>query len=168
MVATRHSLGFLPTSLDHNIVQERLHYLCQNPSQDQKLFDKAKTFVRLLDRHWDDRFGNSIHSHCDLLWFPLATPSTLCSPNESRDHHRGSTHSDPNFYDPVLTVLPTNCVRISNRDFRSALGWSDRVSTDILVHHLARIVLLPENEARYKRLGKLTLGFQHPRQRSKP
>jgi len=34
MVATKHSLGFLPTSLDHNVVQERLHYLCQNPSQD--------------------------------------------------------------------------------------------------------------------------------------
>ena len=155
MVTTMHALGFFPTSLDHNIVQERLHYLCQNLSQDQKLFDKAKIFVRLLDRHWDDEFGNLIRSYRDLPWIPLATPSTMCSPNESRDHHQGSIHSDPNLYDLVLTVLPKDSVHISNSDFRSALGWSARVPTDILVRQLSKTVLLSWNKARYKRLGKL-------------
>ena len=152
---TMHSLGFLPTSLNHHIVQERLHYLCQNPSQDQKLFNKAKTFVRLLDQQWEDSFSCPIRLHRDLPWIPLATPSTLCSPSASRDHYRDSTHSDPNFYDLVLTVLPKDGIHISNRDFRSALGWSDRVSTDILVRQLSKTVLLSGNKDRYKRLGKL-------------
>ena len=153
LVATMRSLGFLPDSLDKDIVQDRLHYICNCPSEDQKIFDKAKTFVRLLDRQWEDSFQNYIHLHQNLPWLPT-TPPDLCSPSNSRDQHR-DVHSDPVFYDLVLTVLPRKSVRIANRDFRSALGWSNHVSTDILVRQLSRTISLPEGEDRYKRLSKM-------------
>ncbi len=113
---------------------------------------------RLLDRHWDDGFNNDIRLHRNLPWLPQTPPSILCSPNNSRDEHQDA-HSDPVLYDFVLAVLPRNCVSISNGDFRSALGWSDQVSTDILVRQLSGTISLPQSEDRYKRLHKLIMYF---------
>ena len=158
LVAMLRSLGFLPDSLDQKMVQDRLHYICKHPSEDQEIFDKAKTFVRLLDRHWDDGFNNDIRLHRNLPWLPQTPPSILCSPNNSRDEHQDA-HSDPVLYDFVFTVLPRNYVSISNHDFRSALGWSDQVSTDILVRQLSGTISLPQSEDRYKRLNKLIMYF---------
>ena len=154
LVKTLQSLGFLPDSLDQKIVQERLHYICKCPSEDQKIFKKAKIFVRLLDRQWDKGFKNDIRLHRNLPWIPQTRPSVLCSPSNSRDQHQDA-HSDPVLYDFVLTILPRKRVRISNRDFRLALGWSAQVSTDILVRQLCRTISLPSSEDRYKRLNKL-------------
>ena len=156
LVTMLRSLGFLPDSLDQKMVQDRLHYFCKPPSEDQKIFDKAKIFVRLLGRQWDDEFNNDIRLHRNLPWLPQAPPSILCSPSNSRDEHQDA-HSDPVFYDFVLTVLPRGCVSISNRDFRSALGWSDQVSTDTLVRQIFGTIALPQSEDRYKRLNKLIM-----------
>ena len=155
LVTTLRSLGFLPDSLDQEIVQDRLHYICKCPWEDPKLFKKAETFVRLLDRQWEDGFKDDIRQHGNLSWLPQTRPF-LCSPSNSRDQHQDA-HSDPVLYDLVLTVLPRNRVSISNRDFRSALGWSDQVSTDILVRQLCKTISLPKSEDRYKRLNKLIM-----------
>ncbi len=150
-LTTMQNLGFVLSSLDRNIVQERLCYLSDNVSD---AFDKAVTFVRLLNQFWDNSFREAIHLYRDRRWLPLMAHTPPISPNASRDSHEGE-HADPFFYDLVLTVLRSDVVLVTNPYFRSALGWSDRISTDILVRQLSVTLSLPRGRSRYNRLSKL-------------
>lgn len=149
-----HSLGFFPSSLDQYIVQERLRYLSENGSDDPKAFEKAVTFVLLLERFWDKNFRETINLFRDRFWLPRTASTSLLTPNETRDSYQGE-HADPCFYDLVLTVLRSDVVFVTNPHFRSALGWSSRVPIDILVRQLVCTLALPRDKSRYERLSKL-------------
>ena len=150
-VTIMQDLGFLHSSLDSKILQERLNYLSKNSINDVKAFEKSLELVQLLSRFWERSFKEYIHLHRDSPWMPGTKLSDLVTPKGSRDLYVGH-HADPNLYDFELKLFPEDVVYISEPKLREALGWSDPVPSHVLVEQFRKTISLPHDEVRYRRL----------------
>jgi hypothetical protein len=121
-----HVYDFLKSRLDQGIVSERIKYL-SNTSHSTSTIEKAKAFVKLLDDNWKDDYGPIVAEARDNTWLPS---KTLVSPSKSRDRYEG-LNQHLHLYDLVLEILVLDPLK--SLGLRRALGWSDGVSTDVLL-----------------------------------
>lgn len=121
---------FLKSGLDLGIVSERIEYL-SNAVYSPSILEKAKAFVKILDDNWEDAYGPSVVQARAITWLPS---KPLVSPSNSRDRYEG-LHQHPHLYDLVLEVLAF--APLQSPGFRKALGWSDSVSTDVLLRQFS-------------------------------
>ena len=157
IVTIMEHLGFLHSSLESNIVQERLTYLSRSSLNDLNAFKKSIELVRLLNRFWEANFIHHIKLHRDSPWMPGTEPSHLISPEMSRDLYVGD-HAHPKLYDLELKIFPEDVVRISEPKFREALGWSEPVPSHVLVEQFRKTILRPHDKDRYRRL-EILIGY---------
>ena len=130
--------GFVNSSLDESIVKERLEYLSSQASDEKSNVRKATAFVKLLNRSWKFSYGPLIsRGSMELKWFPCNGLS-LVSPDRCRDSHPGP-HGHRYYYDFCLEIL--DGVVVSEHGFRSALGWSDPIPSDILIEQLQKTLM---------------------------
>ncbi|KAF9522956.1 hypothetical protein CPB83DRAFT_911009 [Crepidotus variabilis] len=151
------NLGFLSSTLNVDIVEERLTYF--SDTADSNYFQKATTFIKLLDQRWDSSFATTLSKYHSVSWLPLSA-SQRTSPLKSRDQYT-SMQVSPYLYDLVLRILDT--IYISNSSFRVSLGWSDAVPVDLVIEQLQAAVALPSSSDQYERLRTLLvyLGQRH-------
>jgi hypothetical protein len=95
--------GFVHSSLDESILQERLEYLLSAASDEKLIAHKATAFVGLLDRVWEPLYSPLISRKRSMEWFPCDGLS-LVAPDRCRDNSRGP-HAHPYYYDLCLKVL---------------------------------------------------------------
>jgi len=150
---------FVDSSLNESIIQERLDYLSSAASDNKPIVRKATSFVKLLDQSWKPSYRPLILRARSMEWFPYS--NRLAAPDQCRDSHQ-DLHAHPYYYDLYLKV--GDRVIASGAMFRSALGWSDVIPSQILVEQL-RLTLEPEIDRKCDRLIKLLdyLGYLHSR-----
>ena len=136
------SEGFVNSSLDESIVQERLEYLSSSASDEKFNVGKATAFVELLNQSWKYSYHPLILKWRSMEWFPYNGLS-LVAPDRCRDSHQGP-HAHPYYYDLCLKML--NGFVVSVPDFRSALGWSDPIPSHILVEQLRQTLKLGKRD----------------------
>ena len=132
---------FLKSQLDQEIVSERIRYL-SNASHSTSTFEKAKAFVKILDGNWDNAYSQIVEEARATNWLPSRP---LVSPSKSRDKHEG-LNQHPHLYDLVLEVLSIDPLK--SLGFRRALGWSDSVSTDVLLRQFSSALRPPSMKSR--------------------
>jgi hypothetical protein len=125
--------GFLKSQLDQGIISERIRYL-SNASHSISTFEKARALVKILDDNWEDAYGPIVVEARTITWLPSIRSKPLVSPSKSRDRHEG-LNQHPHLYDLVLEVL--TFTPLKSPGFRKALGWSDSVSTDVLLRQFS-------------------------------
>ena len=135
---------FLKSELDQGIISERIIYL-SNASQSFSTFDKAKALVKILDDDWEDAYSPIIVEARTITWLPSVYYKPLVSPAKSRDRHEG-LNQHPHLYDLVLEVLALTPLK--SPGFRKALGWSDSVSTDVLLQQFSSALTASSKKAR--------------------
>ncbi|KDR71218.1 hypothetical protein GALMADRAFT_127161, partial [Galerina marginata CBS 339.88] len=150
-LAILQTLGFIRTGLDEFVVLDRLQYLTKPQPEDVHLYEKAASFVEVLNRHWKDTYSPLIQSNRNLPWLPITESASLVSPAQCRDNRRGN-NSHPYYYDLTLKVLKG---KVSSDRFRSALGWSDAVPSNVLEVQFGLTLDLPESMERHERLIEL-------------
>lgn len=129
--------NFLKFQLDQGIISERIRYLSNashSSSTFQHTFEKAKALVEILDDNWKDAYGPIVVEARAITWLPSVCYKPLVSPSKSRDRHQG-LNQHPHLYDLVLEVLALTPLKTTG--FRKALGWSDSVSTDVLLRQFS-------------------------------
>jgi hypothetical protein len=125
--------GFLKSQLDQGIISERIKYL-SNASHSFSTVEKAKAFVEILDDNWKDAYGPIVVEARTIVWLPSVYSKPLFPPSKSRDRHEGLSQH-PHLYDLVWEVLAFTPLK--SPGFRKALGWSDSVSTDVLLRQFS-------------------------------
>ena len=135
---------FLKSQLDQSIVCERIKYL-SNANNTTLIFEKAKGFVQMLDDKWKDAYGPIIVKSRTVAWLPSLPFKPLVSPSNSRDRYKG-LNQHPDLYDLVLEVL--NLAPLKSPGLRRALGWSDGISTDILLRQFSSALTTFPTKAR--------------------
>ncbi|KAJ7633010.1 hypothetical protein FB45DRAFT_832425 [Roridomyces roridus] len=116
------SHGFLLRNLTAEIAEERISYLSGTwgPDDHPRIFEKAKLFLRLLDKAWSPSFDAlSLAKN----WLPIRPKMPLATPAGSRDSVGTAYLFD-------LVLHPVNG-RVENETLRMSLGW-DCVTTRIL------------------------------------
>lgn len=145
------SEGFVNSSLDESIVQERLEYLSSGASDERLTVGKATAFVELLNQSWKCSYQPLILKWRSMEWFPYNGLS-LVAPDRCRDSHQGP-HAHPYYYDLCLKML--NGFVVSAPGFRSALGWSDPIPSHILVEQLRQTLKLGKRDRLIEMLNYL-------------
>ena len=135
---------FLKSQLDQGIISERIRYL-SNASHSMPTFEKAKALVEILDDNWEDNYGPIVVGARTITWLPSIYSKPLVSPSKSRDRHEG-LNQHPHLYDLVLEVLALTPLK--SPGFRKALGWSDSVSTDVLLRQFSSALTTSSMKAR--------------------
>ena len=141
--------GFVNSSLDESIVRERLEYLSSSASDENPNVSKATALVKLLNQSWMSSYGPLISRGRSMKWFPCNGLS-LVAPDHCRDSHPGP-HTHPYYYNFCLNIL--DGVVVSEPGFRSALGWSDPIPSNILIEQLRKT--LNTSDRKHDRLVEL-------------
>ena len=135
---------FLKSELDKGIISERIKYL-SNANHSISTFEKAKALVKILDNNWEDAYGPIVVEARTITWLPSVYSKPLVSPSKSRDRHEG-LNQHPHLYDLVLEILAFTPLK--SPGFRKALGWSDSVSTDVLLQQFSSALKTSSMKAR--------------------
>jgi len=145
---------FLKSQLDQGIVSERIGYL-SNVGHSISTFEKAKVFVEMLNDNWKDAYGPIVVESRTKTWLPSIASKPLVSPSNSRDKYEGQ-NQHPHLYDLVFEVLTLTPLKSSG--FRKAIGWSDGVSTDVLLRQFSSALTSP-SPRKQARIIKLITHF---------
>ena len=150
--------GFLKSQLDQGIVSERIRYL-SNASHSISTYEKAKALVKILDDNWEDAYGPIVVEARSITWLPSVCSQPLVPPSKSRDRHKG-LNQHPYLYDLVLEVL--TLTPLKSPGFREALGWSDNLSSDVLLRQFSSALSVKTSSIKARIITLIThLGQLH-------
>ena len=138
---------FLKSQLDQGIISERIKHL-SIATHSISTFEKANALVKILDDHWKDAYSPIVVEARTIAWLPFICSNPLVSPSKSRDSYEG-LNQHLHLYDLVLEILTFTPLKSSG--FRKALGWSDGVSTDLLLRQFSSALTI-SSKARIIRL----------------